>query len=63
MSDTGIASLSSDNFNMYKGKIKSNLLGRFGSYALKDLEIASKGRRPNTQYGIMIDRNKIEFVL
>ncbi|MBW2739984.1 MAG: hypothetical protein JRE64_14325 [Deltaproteobacteria bacterium] len=63
MSDTGITGLSSDNFNTYKAKIKANLLGRFGTYALKDLEIASKGTRPNTRYGIMIDRNKIEIVL
>jgi CRISPR-associated protein Csx14 len=63
MSNTGIINLNSDNFNTYKAKIKANLLGRFGSYALKDLEIASKGTRPNTRYGIMIDRNKIEIVL
>jgi CRISPR-associated protein Csx14 len=62
MSDTGIASLSSDNFNTYKAKIKANLLGRFGPYALKELEIASKGSRPNTRYGILMDKAKIEIV-
>lgn len=34
----------------------------FGFYALKDLEIASTGIRPNTRYGIMLDKNKIEIV-
>jgi len=62
MSDTGIAHLSADNFNMYKGKIKSDLLGRFGLYAIKDLEISSVGTRPNTKYGIRMDKTKIEIV-
>ena len=62
MSDTGITNLSADNFNMYKGKIKSDLLGRFGLYALKDLEISSIGARPNTRYGISMDRSRIEIV-
>lgn len=62
MSDSGITSLSTENFNTYKAKIKGNLLGRFGPYALKDLEITSVGSRPNTQYGILMDRAKIEIV-
>jgi CRISPR-associated protein (TIGR02584 family) len=63
MSDTGIINLNADNFNMYKGKIKQDLLGRFGPYALKDLEIASVGSRPQTRYGIRMDRSKIEIVI
>ncbi|MBW2609541.1 MAG: TIGR02584 family CRISPR-associated protein [Deltaproteobacteria bacterium] len=62
MSDTGITGLSSENFNMYKGKIKSDLLKSFGPYSLKDLEIASQGARPNTRYGIRMDKGKIEIV-
>ena len=62
MSDTGITGLSSDNFNTYKAKIKANLLCRFGPYALKKLEIASKGSRPNTRYGIIMDKARIEIV-
>lgn len=62
MSDRGITNLSSDNFNMYKGKIKSNLLGKFGPHALKELEIASLGTRPNRRYGILTDKAKIEIV-
>lgn len=63
MSDTGIINLNADNFNMYKGKIKQDLRGRFGPYALKDLEIASAGSRPQTRYGIRMDRSKIEIVI
>jgi CRISPR-associated protein Csx14 len=62
MSDSGITGLSAENFNMYKGKIKRDLIHRFGPYALKDLEIASVGSRPNTRYGIRMDRSKIEIV-
>jgi len=61
MSNTGITDLNAENFNIYKAKIKGNLLGRFGPFALKDLEIASKGIRPNTGYCIMMDKNKIEI--
>ncbi|MBN1625215.1 MAG: TIGR02584 family CRISPR-associated protein [Deltaproteobacteria bacterium] len=63
MSDTGIAELSAENFNSYKGKIKNELLNKFGPYALRDLEIASEGKRPNTRYGIRMDRAKLEIVI
>jgi CRISPR-associated protein (TIGR02584 family) len=62
MSDTGIVNLNADNFTMYKSKIHKDLQTSFGLYALKDLEIASTGKRPNTRYGIRIDRGKIEIV-
>ena len=63
MSDTGITRLNVENFNMYKGKIKQDLLNRFGPYALKDLEIQSAGKRPHTLYGIGMDKGKIEIVI
>lgn len=62
MSDSGIVELSADNFNMYKGKIRKELRDRLGLYALKDLDIISVGRRPNTRYGIGMDKGKIEIV-
>lgn len=62
MSNTGITGLDSENFHMTKGKIKKRLLERYGPYALKDLEIASIGSRPNTCYGIRMDRSAIEVV-
>ena len=62
MSNTGITGLDSENFHMTKGKIKKRLLKRYGPYALKDLEIASIGSRPNTRYGIRMDRSAIEVV-
>jgi CRISPR-associated protein (TIGR02584 family) len=62
MSDTGITGLDGDNFNSYKSKIKENLQKSFGQHAVKELEIASLGTRPNTRYGIMMDKSKIEIV-
>lgn len=62
MSDSGITGLNAGNFNSYKSKIKDELQNRFGLYALKELEIASVGAKPNTRYGIRMDRNKIEIV-
>ena len=34
-------------FISYKSKIKENFTNRFGPYALKEMEIASIGKRPN----------------
>ena len=52
----GIIKLDNHNFMMYKSRIKENLRDRYGLYALKDLEIASIGSRPNTRYGIRMDK-------
>ena len=62
MSETGITNLDHANFNMYKGKIKNAIRDRFGPYALKELEIASIGTRPNTRYGIRMDKSRIEII-
>ncbi|MBW1730587.1 MAG: TIGR02584 family CRISPR-associated protein [Deltaproteobacteria bacterium] len=62
MSDTGITQLNAENFMSYKGKIKRDILQRFGPYALKELEIASHGSRPNTRYGILMDKERIEIL-
>jgi len=62
MSDSGITNLSGDNFTMYKSKIRQDLQKSFGVYALKDLEITSIGKRPNTRFGIGMDKGKIEIV-
>jgi len=62
MSDTGIVNLNADNFTMYKSKIRQDFQKSFGLYALKDLEIVSTGKRPNTRFGIGMDKGKIEIV-
>ncbi len=62
LSDTGILNLNSENFNVYKSKIKKAILSRFGPYALRDLEISSIGKRPNTRYGIRFSKEKIQLI-
>ena len=63
MKDGGIIKLDNHNFMMYKSRIKENLRNRYGPYALNDLEIASIGSRPNTRYGIRMDKSAIDVVL
>jgi len=59
MSDSGIIGLTQENFNSYKSKIRKDLEKGFGLYALPELAIDSVGKRPDTRYGIKIDRKKI----
>lgn len=63
MKDGGIIKLDNYNFRMYKSRIKENLRDSYGLYALKNLEIASIGSRPNTRYGVRMDKSAIEVVL
>ena len=62
MSDTGIVSLNGENFRAYKGKIKKEVEIRFGPEGMNKLEIASEDKRPNTRYGILMDKSKIEII-
>lgn len=61
MSDSGIRSLSRENFQSYKSKIRRELLTAFGQSHLAQLEIAAVGVRPDTRYGILLDRNRIRM--
>lgn len=62
MSEDGITKLSHENFRSYKSKIRKDLITRFGSNAAELIEIASAGRKPDTRYGIRIDRSLIEII-
>jgi CRISPR-associated protein (TIGR02584 family) len=61
MSDSGISTLSKENFNSYKSKIRRDLLSTFGHAHIQELEIASLGTRPNTCYGLRLDRKRIQI--
>ncbi len=63
MSDSGILGLTAENFNSYKARIKEDLTKAFGPLALERLEIASIGKRPNTRYGLRIDKSALEVVM
>jgi CRISPR-associated protein (TIGR02584 family) len=63
MSDSGILALNAENFNSYKSRIRSDLQKAFGRAALREIAIESEGTRPDTRYGLRIDRKRIRLVL
>jgi CRISPR-associated protein (TIGR02584 family) len=63
MSDSGITGLIAENFNSYKGKIKKDLVNAFGLYAADQLAIEGKGKKPDTRYGIKMDRDRIRLIV
>ncbi len=62
-SESGITAISKENFNSYKSKIRGILERAYGPYELHLLEISSEGSRPDTRYGIRLDRGPIEVRL
>lgn len=63
MSDSGILALNAENFNSYKSRIKADLQRGFGHVAVHDLAIEAAGRRPDTRYGLRMDRERIRVIL
>ena len=63
MSDSGIADLSPENFQSYKSKLKKIIETGLGPTLAADLVIASQGQRPDTRYGINLDKERIRIVL
>jgi CRISPR-associated protein (TIGR02584 family) len=63
MSETGIRGLDVENFRSTKARIKEDLTQAFGPLALEKLEIASSGKRPDTRYGLRMDKGAIEVVM
>jgi len=62
MSDTGIVNLNAENFNSYKGKIRKDFERVFGLSGASRFTIEAWGRRPDTRYGIPLDRDRIRVV-
>lgn len=60
--ETGITALDATNFNSYKAKIKAALGPVFGRPAAGIICIEGTGRKPDTRYGIRIDRKRIRIV-
>lgn len=63
MSDEGIMNLSAANFNSYRSKIRKDIEKGLGLYAVRELAIESVGKKPDTRYGIRIDREKIKIII
>jgi len=62
MGEGSIGRLSAENFRSYRSKINKDLLKGFGTMAMHDLEIASHGKRPDTRYGLRLDKERIRIV-
>ncbi|MCX7983018.1 MAG: CRISPR-associated ring nuclease Csm6 [Syntrophales bacterium] len=62
MKKGGILDLDMNNFNSYKGKIKRDIEVAFGAYHAKDLVIKGVGKKPDTRYGIPMERSRIKIV-
>ena len=62
MSDSGIIDLSSDNFQSYKSKLRKSIIDGFGSTLGEQLVISSHGNRPDTKYGILLDKERIRVL-
>lgn len=61
--DKGIFSLDTEGFNSHKSKIKRQIEQGFGPHIAPQLEIVSVGIRPDTRFGILLDRGRIRLVL
>ncbi|MBQ4492261.1 MAG: hypothetical protein II967_03045, partial [Deltaproteobacteria bacterium] len=60
MSSTGITNLNANNFNSYKSRIRRELVKHFGAPG-EQLAICSRGTRPHTRYGLMIERGRLRL--
>lgn len=63
MSNSGIIGLNAENYRSLRSKINKSISGAFGPYAAKELEIAAVGSRPDTRYGILMDKARLEIVI
>lgn len=63
MSDSGIMGLTPENCRSIKSKLNKMIADTFGATAAKELEISSTGTRPDTRYGIMMDKSRMEIVI
>ncbi len=61
MSNTGITSLTKENFNSYKSKVKSDIELKLGIAVSKEISITSIGKAPDTKYGLNIDKDRIRI--
>ncbi len=62
MSDSGIINLTCENFHSYKSKLKRCIENGFGSILAQQLVITSHGNRPDTKYGIPLDKKRMRII-
>ncbi|MFK5926410.1 MAG: CRISPR-associated ring nuclease Csm6 [Desulfuromusa sp.] len=59
MSDTGISSLSAENFNSTRSKLNKRLEEAFGAYEKKIIQLAGQGSKPGVRYGLILSKNQL----
>lgn len=63
MSDSGIVNLTMENYRSLRSKINKRIADTFGPYVSREFQITAIGTRPDTQYGILMDKTRIEVVI
>jgi len=63
MSNSGIKQINAENLRVYRTKINKALEHSFGAHEIANLEISAHGKKPNTGYGILLDRERIRVVM
>ncbi len=59
----GILDLADHTFRSYRAKIRKALERAFGPEGARQLELATTGRRPETRYGLRLERERIRMVM
>lgn len=59
MSDTGISSLSAENFNSSRSKLNKRLEEAFGAYEKDIIQLARQGSKPGVRYGLVLSKKRI----
>lgn len=62
MSSTGIRGLNLENFRSLLSKVGKDLARGFGQYAAHYLAVETSGRKPDTRYGLKIDKSRIKII-
>ncbi len=57
-----ITRMTKESFRSYRSKINKDLRRGLGGMAIHDLEIASCGERPDTRYGLRLDKERIRII-
>jgi len=63
MSDKGIMNLDALNFNSYKSKLKAAIERAYGLTESHGIVIESKGKKPDTRFGIRLSRERMRVIL
>ena len=61
--DKGICALAKEDLRTYVSKINKDLQKAFGMQAAQLLGVATSGKKPDTSYGLAMDRERIKLLI